>query len=163
VKKRFIDRAMNVGIFAIFCGVILASGCATKAPESSFTAVQQARSDEALVYVYRPKRTVIGAAGWIEPRIDGESLGRLRNGTYAVYSASPGKHSFQYRYSHPIAGPTLATAAAPEAASSDGPKVDMTLEAGQVYYVVYPAQRLVDPSKAMKNLAECREVEPTAK
>ena len=141
-------------LFGVF---LLATGCATSAP--NVTAVPQAPADKAVVYLYRPERVIIGAGGWMEVKVDGESLGKLRNGNYIVYSTSPGAHSFQYRYSHPPAAPIVAALAMPEGAASDGPKVDFRLEAGKVYYVVYPAQKLVDQSKALMDLSDCQLVE----
>ena len=151
---------MRILILVFVATVIgLASGCATPPSSPSgprFAGVENTPSDKALVYVYRPKRVVVGAYGWLEIFIDGKSLGKLRNANYAMESVSPGVHLFQYRFSRPLPGPVVVpTSALSEAASSDGPKVEFRLEAGKVYYIVYPAQKLVDESKALKDLKDC--------
>ena len=141
-------------LFFLGAGVALAMGCASTEP--NFSAVQNPAIERAVVYVYRPKRTVIGAAGWIEVSVDGKSLGKLWNGNYVVYSGSPGKHLFQYRYSHPIAGPALVSP--PNSASSDGPRVELVLDGGQIYYLEYPAPKLVDAGKGLNDLKNCHTV-----
>ena len=96
----------------------------------------------------------------MEPYVNGKALGKLRNGNYIEYLATPGTHVVHFRYSHPSAGAFPVWAAPPEGASSDGSKAEFTFDAGKVYYVAYPSQKLVDAEKGRQELSQCDVVKP---
>ena len=95
---------------------------------------QQSASDSkpspnrAIIYFYRPANS-LGGAGGVDIQDNGIDIGTLQNGTYFVYYANPGLHSFT---------------ATTDTASTQ----NFQLQAGATYYIetgVVSSQHLFSP------------------
>jgi hypothetical protein len=111
---------MNVGYSVrnwtfgfLFLGLLV--GCASVERDTSGVTQDKPKPGKALVYFYRPRR-LVGMAVGFNVRENGVQIGGLPNGSYFVYDAAPGTHSFT---------------AATEVTKS----VTLTVQAGKTYYI----------------------------
>jgi hypothetical protein len=72
--------------------LVVLSGCASP-PRSPFTPYH-GKSDEAVIYVYRPWR-LAQAGGFPMISLDGREIGILRNGSYLAFTVPPGTYKVQ--------------------------------------------------------------------
>jgi hypothetical protein len=78
----------------ILAAILIGStGCALKPPPWIGSRKAQAPPETALVYFFRP-RSPVAAAVSADVQDNAINLGTLSNGTYFVYHAKPGPHSF---------------------------------------------------------------------
>jgi hypothetical protein len=109
--------------------LVLTTACSSLPTGPQSSSVSAPRPNTATVYFYRPQNSPGGAVG-IDITDNGIDIGNLQNGTYFVYHANPGQHTFT--------------------ATTDTPSTqNFKLQAGATYYIkanVVPRQHLFQPS-----------------
>lgn len=114
-------------------------GCAASGPRFREIAVPP---DKALVYFYRTRRLLVGAALKHELYVNGEYLGTVTNGSYGLYVAEPGAIEIVTTQSASSLEPLSINPyveAGRTGAESAGPRRTEGFEvrAGEVYYFEY--------------------------
>lgn len=80
----------------IILALILCAGCA--ATGQKFVPANTMKSDEGIIYVYRPHRAA-NSGGYPVITLDGIKQGVLKDGGYLVVRAREGKHKVEQQYS----------------------------------------------------------------
>lgn len=109
--------------------LVLITACSSVQTGRQSSSVSAPSPKMATVYFYRPQNSPGGAVG-IDITDNGIDIGNLQDGTYFVYHANPGQHSFT---------------ATTDTTSSQ----NFRLQSGATYYIkasVVPRQHLFEPS-----------------
>jgi len=106
-----------------------------------FTPVKEIPEGKALVYIYRPG-SMLGAAVHYTVNANDEKVNEhhLRNKTYLVYFAEPGRYTFWAQV------------------SNTRREVDLDIEAGKTYYIRGNCCEFIIPdlAKAKKEIVKCK-------
>ena len=109
--------------------LVFITACGSVRTGQQYSSVSAPSPNMATIYFYRPQNSPGGAVG-VDIRDNGIDIGNLQDGTYFIYHANPGEHSFT---------------ATTDTTSSQ----NFTLQSGATYYIkasVVPRQHLFEPS-----------------
>jgi Protein of unknown function (DUF2846) len=109
--------------------LVFTTACSSVRTGQQSSSVSAPSPNMATVYFYRPQNSPGGAVG-VDITDNGIDIGNLQDGTYFIYHANPGEHSF------------IAT-------TNTTSSQNFRLQSGATYYIkasVVPRQHLFEPS-----------------